>query len=79
MSYSGFMAFDADSPVAVVGYKRTFPTAGEARAYERGWGDASVGSVAIEPYDAYLKGWLDYHADQDERMFSNDGEWEDAA
>ncbi len=72
MTYSGFMAFDADSKTAVVGFKRTYPTAGEARAYERGWWDASVGSAAIEPYDAYLKGWHDYHADQDARMFDRD-------
>lgn len=63
-----YFNFDFSSTTACVGRRRTFKTPGEARAYERGWWDHEAGSVAIEPYDAYLKGWGDRDAEAIEAL-----------
>jgi hypothetical protein len=76
MSQSGFWAFDADSKTACVGRRPTFPTAGEARAFERGWWDHQSGAVPIEPYDAYLKG---YYAREAEACDKLDTSWDQEA
>jgi hypothetical protein len=76
MTFSGFMNYDETSKTACVGRRRTFNTPGEARSYERGWQDHRAGAPAIEPYDAYLKGWGDREAEACDKL---DTSWDQEA